>query len=275
MSENQASSEFNVFVSWSKPTSRSLASAISEWLPNVVPLARPFFSDDDIQSGSVWFSEILDKLKSVRAGVLCVTRESSIGPWFNFEAGAMAGLGLKVCPVLFGVSERQLGTQLSGFQSTPFEHGKMLKLALDLNDYLGPQKALESAVENSFKACWPNLEKAFQEIMAVAPEQHSPERGIEDQIGELLDGVRVLVRRQKRDDEEKQMLREMDARILAAGSAFKTDWEEKIQRLVNRGGAANRAIEQVKRQNETLVKKLEELTQHGGTSKQPDQEPRT
>lgn len=46
MSENQASSDRNVFVSWSQPTGCALAPEINTWVRRVLQRAKPLYSPE-------------------------------------------------------------------------------------------------------------------------------------------------------------------------------------------------------------------------------------
>jgi|ERR1051326_2559909 hypothetical protein len=48
--------ELEIFVSWSKSGSRQIAEALKEWLPHVLPGAKPWMSSEDITKGVPWLS---------------------------------------------------------------------------------------------------------------------------------------------------------------------------------------------------------------------------
>ena len=79
----------NVFLSWSGTLSKEIATALREWLPDVVRDARPWLSAEDIGKGTVWPGEIQEALSHCKVGVCVLTRESLVSPWVLFEAGAL------------------------------------------------------------------------------------------------------------------------------------------------------------------------------------------
>jgi len=83
-----------IFISWSGRRSGSFAEELKPWLEQVLPGTEVWSSIDDIDKGDIWFTEIIDGLKSCHCGVVCVTRENHVAPWLHFEAGGMVkGLG--------------------------------------------------------------------------------------------------------------------------------------------------------------------------------------
>src|SRR5258707_3681038 len=96
-----------VFISWSGERSKQLGAAIKGWLPLVFAnTVQVFFSDTDIEVGSTWYNEIIDKLETADAGLIILTPENVTRQWIMFEAGAIARGVSKdvVCPILFGIA---------------------------------------------------------------------------------------------------------------------------------------------------------------------------
>lgn len=79
-----------VFISWSGPRSRVVATALRDWLQNVVYGANPFMSDVDIEKGTVGWEVIEEQLDESTFGVVCLTSENHAREWINYEAGALA-----------------------------------------------------------------------------------------------------------------------------------------------------------------------------------------
>ncbi|MFN8109585.1 MAG: TIR domain-containing protein [Thermoleophilia bacterium] len=88
----------SVFLSWSGPRGRQLASATSQLLRATVPQARPWMSTD-IRRGSPWAIELLASLRDAKVGVLCLTSDSVGSPWIQFEAGAILGVSRSVSAI--------------------------------------------------------------------------------------------------------------------------------------------------------------------------------
>ena len=86
-----------VFLSWSGGVSKSIATALRDWIPLVVPPARPWMSDLDVRAGEYWERQLSDTLDATDCGILVLTRDNHDAPWVVFEAGVLsrrARLGL-------------------------------------------------------------------------------------------------------------------------------------------------------------------------------------
>ena len=80
-----------IFISWSGPRSKAAAKLLREWVKDVVPLADPWMSEEDIPSGTIWFDGINQELEQTRYGILCITKQNQTAPWLLWEAGALFG----------------------------------------------------------------------------------------------------------------------------------------------------------------------------------------
>src|SRR5688500_17660344 len=92
----------DVFITWSGDTSRVAASALRDWLPNVIQTIRPWMSQADINAGARWSHVVSGQLSQTRVGILCLTKSNQTAPWIMFEAGALAKIVEEsfVCPYL-------------------------------------------------------------------------------------------------------------------------------------------------------------------------------
>ena len=79
-----------VFIRWSGLRSKHIAQSLHDWLRNVLPLVRPWMSEEDIQKGARGALDIARKLEKVSVGVSCLTPENQHAPWIQFEAGALS-----------------------------------------------------------------------------------------------------------------------------------------------------------------------------------------
>lgn len=177
-----------VFISWSGPTSNTLAEELRNWLPNVIQAVKPYYSPADIDKGTRWSTEIASVLEESRFGLICVTRENLEAPWIMFEAGALSkNLGkAKVAPLLFGVEPADLTGPLVQFQAAKFEKSEIRKVLRSVNKEL-TENPLESTVLDSvFEMWWPKLEEkvaAVMETHASLPDTaRRPDRDILEEI---------------------------------------------------------------------------------------------
>ena len=99
-----------IFLSWSGSVSKQVASTLRDWLPKVIQAIDPWMSAEDIDKGSRWSSEVEEQLRTIKAGIICVTVENRAASWLNFEAGALSKTVDKemVCPFLFGLRPSDL-----------------------------------------------------------------------------------------------------------------------------------------------------------------------
>src|SRR3954469_20494730 len=87
----QAQNDRNrVFISWSGDTSRQVAEALKDWLPEVIEGIEPWLSTQDLTAGMRWGSELASQLERTDFGVICLTPDNLQAPWILFEAGALA-----------------------------------------------------------------------------------------------------------------------------------------------------------------------------------------
>src|SRR3569833_883872 len=104
-----------IFTSWSGELSHKVAAHLKTWLEDVLQGSNVWVSSENIEKGSVWFSEVSDTLKDTSFGLLCVTRQNINAPWLLFEAGALSkGLSTnRVSPLLVDLTPSDLKPPLS------------------------------------------------------------------------------------------------------------------------------------------------------------------
>src|SRR5687768_11335972 len=99
-----------VFLSWSGDTSRQIAEALRDWLPNVLQAVDPWMSKADIEPGTRWGVELAARLEEIRFGVLCLTPQNLTSAWMLFEAGALSKSLTQtfLCPYLYDLAPSAL-----------------------------------------------------------------------------------------------------------------------------------------------------------------------
>lgn len=161
-----------VFLSWSGERSRGMATYLSIWLPRVIQNCRTWISDRDIEKGQRWFEEIGKNLEAHNFGIICTTPENYMSPWLLFEAGALSkSIGRsRVCPLLLGMSPRELRGPLQQFQATVVEKADILKLVKTINASLQKLQLDRDVLLDCFLRFWPDLELEMTRISkAVIP----------------------------------------------------------------------------------------------------------
>lgn len=169
-----------IFLSFSGTRSRRVASALRDWLPRVLPGAKPFFSEHDTEAGTFWSDSIARALENSGAGLICLTRENREQPWIHFEAGALAERlrtdGV-VCPYLLDLEPSDIdSTPLAQLQAKRADREGTLAVVLTLGSRLRGSEQLEDTekrkLSRDFETAWPLLRDRLDEAAALDP--HSP-----------------------------------------------------------------------------------------------------
>lgn len=213
-----------IFLCWSGPASLSIATAMKEFLGDVIQELQPFLSSESIRKGDNWRSEIAQALAETNYGILCLTKDNLQAPWILFEAGALSknldrAKG-KVTALLGGIQATDVVSPLSQFQHTSAEHNDVLKLLQDINDLLPSEKRLDARrLERYFEQFWPDFEaKVTAALNQQVPEKAaaSKHRSSDDMAAEIL----VLVRELKRSSDQQRRVSAIStlSRGLGAGT---------------------------------------------------------
>jgi hypothetical protein len=139
--------KMKVFISWSGDRSRAVAEVLSDWIKCVLQASEPWISTRHIDRGSLWFSEINEKLRDISVGIVCLTQENKDKPWILFESGALAkGLsGNRVCTFLVDLQPHDLTDPLAQFNHTKPNKESVWELVRTLNSCL-IERALDERV---------------------------------------------------------------------------------------------------------------------------------
>lgn len=182
----------NVFISWSKDRSRSVAEILREWLPNVIQSLEPWFSEHDIEKGTQWRNITSEQLNKAKCGIICLTPENLLEPWILFESGALAKTLERtyICTLLLDLKKADLKEPLSTFQATLLDKKDVFRLVTTLNNALETKKLTETQLKNTFKVWWPKLATKIRKIQKQ--ENKKIERLQEDMIEEILLRVRNM-----------------------------------------------------------------------------------
>jgi hypothetical protein len=191
-----------VFISWSGPRSKEMATALRDWLPMVLQYVEPFVSEKDISAGDRWAQTIASELEAANFGIICITPENLNSEWVLFEAGALSKSMLdgKVIPLLYGLDMSDLSGPLKQFQAQKVEQDGIMEVVKAINR-VAEGKADDKIIDRTVPALWPQLETALREIPDIAPaEKHRrPQNEI---LEEIVTDVRGLNSRVSRLGEE-------------------------------------------------------------------------
>jgi hypothetical protein len=186
-----------VFISWSGSRSRYVAEALRNWIPKVLQAVKPWMSEEDIATGTRWFSEISQELETTKAGIICLTPENQHNPWIMFEAGSLSKTISQtyVCPYLYDLSPSQLSGPMTQFQAALSNEDGTLRIIQTLNRALGNMQLPPSELDEIFEVWWPKLE----ERLMGTPEVEGPQaqkRPSEEILEEILNHTREQLRRE-------------------------------------------------------------------------------
>jgi hypothetical protein len=186
-----------VFISWSGDLSKRVAEVLKPWIKCVLQATEPFLSSEDIDKGSLWFSEISDQLAETGVGIICLTTENINAPWILFEAGSLAkGLSKsRVCTFLVNLAPADLRPPLAQFNATTPTKDDMFRLVVTINNSLEPKQQLsDDVLRMTFDQFWGNIsEKLKAVIKSHVPPKH-PRRSQEEMTEEILEVSRSIQR---------------------------------------------------------------------------------
>ena len=190
-----------VFLSWSEERSKSVATALYEWLKLVVQACDPWMSSVDLHSGDRWILKIWEELDAGSIGVVCLTPENQDSQWLNYEAGALAKKleGSIVVPYLFGMQPSDVTGPLGHLQGRIADKEDTYRLVETINEATGERSLKVDTLREAFETYWPRLETKLKAIPATV-QTAPPKRGQIEMIEEILDLVRARERREKENE---------------------------------------------------------------------------
>jgi hypothetical protein len=169
-----------VFLSWSGETSRIFAGILKPWLEQVLPGTDVWLSSEDIDKGTIWFTEIIGELERCHCGVICVTRENHLAPWIHFEAGGMVkGLGKgHVATILLDIDYPELKQPLNQFNGLRINREGAFHLVKSFNK-LSDRPIKDHVLERTFEKFWPDLDNDYRLLF---PDSHQIAQNIRQPV---------------------------------------------------------------------------------------------
>ncbi|HWJ10979.1 MAG TPA: toll/interleukin-1 receptor domain-containing protein [Nocardioides sp.] len=186
-----------IFISWSGPHAREIATALREWLEDVFENGIPFMSSIDIPGGTRGLNRIEEELAGARFGIIITTLANQNAPWLNYEAGALSKVvddaGQRVMPILVDLTDAELTSPLNQFQAAPLSADGIRELVRSIGEQLfdfGEGKA-----DKKFDTYWPQLEERLSQITPPEVDAASPPaRDLPEVVDEILTIVRSISR---------------------------------------------------------------------------------
>lgn len=187
-----------VFISWSGPRSKAIATTLYGWLPQVIQAVEPWMSAHDIPQGTWWRNELFTELSKATFAVVCLTPENLAAPWLHFEAGVIARELFQkntaaVCTYLLGLSHADVKGPLAEFQHTVATEEDTRKLVLDINK-LQDKPLKEAVLTTAFNDAWPRLRDAIATVgkQGSSDSIATAKRDPNEMIAEVLERVREI-----------------------------------------------------------------------------------
>lgn len=191
----------DVFISWSGKSSRILAEALCEYFPMIHQDIIPFISKE-IPKGADWNTEIGNRLKNTKFGIICLTPDNLTKPWLLFESGAISvnidkddGSGSHVATLLLNMKASDINFPLGQFQATLCTKKDILNLLKDINKFT--EKTLdENSLTKLFDKFWPEIEIQINEAKNHIGEnaEIAEKRSQEEILDELVKGDRITTK---------------------------------------------------------------------------------
>jgi hypothetical protein len=187
-----------VFISWSGARSKAMATALADWLSQVIQAVDPWISSD-IDKGARWSPEISTRLEGSRVGIVCLTRENLDSRWILFESGALSKTkDAYVCTLLLDILPTDVEQPLGQFQHTTRDKKDIHLLVRTINKAVerSNERALgEGKLDEVFETYWPKLSEALEDI---AKQEHQERGSAPRTERELLEEVLELSRANER-----------------------------------------------------------------------------
>jgi len=194
-----------VFISWSGERSRRVAELLNNWIQCVIQAVDPWVSSQNLDRGTLWFSEISNQLANTTHGIICLTKSNKEKPWILFEAGALAkGLSSsKVFTFLIDLYPQDIEDPLAQFNHILPNRDGLMKLVYSINNSLDVKKLSEPILKNVLETFWPQFEEAFKIILQETTEEVvTVTRSSDDILSDVLNSVRNLERRMRNSELE-------------------------------------------------------------------------
>lgn len=155
-----------LFISWSGENSRKIAKELYEWFPMVLQSIEPYMSNEDIDKGNRWSTDLANELEESTAGIVILTPDNLASPWLHFEAGALSKIIDRtiLAPVIFGLKPSEINHPLSLFQVTQFTSSDFLKLLKSINS-VSPEPLPENRLEKTHEALWGKLSEKIEPLV--------------------------------------------------------------------------------------------------------------
>ena len=127
----------SIFICWSGDRSHELAKAVKDLVVGTLSLEKnDVFVSDSIEKGVAWFDSVVKELQASKAGIVCITADTSEVPGMHFEAGALAH-PVNACSRYCTASRAELKGPLGAYQATSTTKAEMGAMIASIASVLG------------------------------------------------------------------------------------------------------------------------------------------
>ena len=184
-----------LFIVWSGRTSEAIATALRDWLPDVINSIQPFASLVDMDAGSRWRTEVGTKLKEADFGIVCLTPSNLNSRWLNFEAGAISKAldEARVIPLLHDLANSDVRGPLAQFQMKMLDKRGVFETLATINKAL-VDSLPQARLERSFEVWWPSLEEKLSRLPSSDTDDAETGKPEDAKIVDILDELLTTTR---------------------------------------------------------------------------------
>jgi hypothetical protein len=149
-------------------------------------------SDKGNEAGVLWDHILASALEESNFGIVCLTPSNLESRWLNFEAGALskAVTQARVVPLLYGLTDKDVGLPLSRFMMKTADKEGLWDTIVAMNDHVEEDRRLkEPVLFGTFESLWPKLE---EKLNAVASGPEARKRDDRELLEEILELTRNI-----------------------------------------------------------------------------------
>lgn len=167
----------NMFISWSKDTSKKLAFETKKFIEDFFESKsiNIYLSSDQIDTGSYWFDDIRDAIESSNLCLIILTDENEFSRWIYFESGAIAfnGKSKNIIPFLFSSRALDPSSPLRNFQYARFIETDVKRILLAIKKTGKLESVRDSEFDDRFREKFPDYSKSVHKIISESSKQVS------------------------------------------------------------------------------------------------------
>ena len=98
----------NIFIGWSGDLSKEIADILKKNIPYIIQCTNVFYSLENINSGDIWFNELVSNMEKSELGIFCLTKSNINNKWMRFESGFLSSQKKKAIPLLIDLKASEL-----------------------------------------------------------------------------------------------------------------------------------------------------------------------